>query len=73
MRRCLYTAAALALVTPARVCLYALILKRARRAAPEMFDSGRARRSVELCLEEYQRELLAGEYLRPWNQSPWLN
>lgn len=73
MRRLAYATIGAALIAPAQIALYALVLKRAKRRAPETFDGPSAARSVAICLDEYKREMAAGEYQRPWNQSPWLD
>lgn len=41
---------------PLRLTAYALILRRSRRAYPQLFDGHAAAAAVAACLDEYQRE-----------------
>ena len=42
---------------PLRFTAYALMLRRSRRAYPQLFDGHAAAAAVAACLDEYQREL----------------
>jgi hypothetical protein len=42
---------------PLRLAAYALMLRRSRRAYPQLFDGHAAAAAVAACLDEYQREL----------------
>ena len=44
---------------PLRFAAYALMLRRSRRAYPQLFDGHAAAAAVAACLDEYQRELAA--------------
>lgn len=44
---------------PLRLAAYALMLRRSRRAYPQLFDGHAAAAAVAACLDEYQRELVA--------------
>jgi len=44
---------------PLRCTAYALILRRSRRAYPQLFDGHAAAAAVAACLDEYERELAA--------------
>lgn len=44
---------------PLRLTAYAVMLRRSRRAYPQLFDGQAAAAAVAACLDEYQRELAA--------------
>ena len=44
---------------PLRFAAYALMLRRSRRAYPQLFDGHAAAAAVAACLDEYERELAA--------------
>jgi hypothetical protein len=44
---------------PLRFTAYALMLRRSRRAYPQLFDGHAAAAAVAACLAEYERELAA--------------
>jgi hypothetical protein len=44
---------------PLRFTAYALMLRRSRRAYPQLFDGPAAAAAVAACLAEYERELAA--------------
>jgi hypothetical protein len=44
---------------PLRFAAYVLMLRRSRRAYPQLFDGHAAAVAVAACLDEYERELVA--------------